>query len=534
MRNIRKTSYPPHISFRIFSRQTGFTLIELLVVITVLGVLATIVLLAVNPGEQLARARDTSRIAGVTQVGRALLAYYTVAGGSLSGVPNGVAGTATGSDWMGPLITSNDLKVRPTNPGWGTAPVAASNCDPGFKETSVAPGPANGNAGGYCYQVNLTTSANDAVVYLRLESNFYNNKCTAPQIAYGVFSTADARFGVVCLPPGATSTDATPGIQPPTSGPITGLHTQGNTLVTGYGQQIVLHGVNRSGTEYACVGRWGIFDGPSDQTSITAMKAWNVNVVRVPLNEDCWLGINGVNSAYGGNNYQGAIVNYVDLLNQNGIYTIVELHWNAPGTTLATGQQVMADEDHAPAFWASVATKFKGNNNVIFDLYNEPHDITWSCWLNGGSCGPFRIAGMQQLVTTIRATGATNVIMAGGLSWANDISNWLTYKPTDSQNNLIASMHIYNNNSCITTTCFTNQVMPVANQVPVIVGELGEYDCASGFISTVMPWFDQHNISYLGWSWNVDSCGGFPSLISNYDGTPTNFGIGFQTHLKGL
>ena len=27
------------------------------------------------------------------------------------------------------------------------------------------------------------------------------------------------------------------------------------------------------------------------------MKAWNINAVRVPLNEDCWLGINGVASA---------------------------------------------------------------------------------------------------------------------------------------------------------------------------------------------------------------------------------------------
>ncbi len=213
-RELSEILLPLKISFKNFnSIKSGFTLIELLVVITVLGVLATIVLLAVNPGAQLARARDTSRIAAVTQLGRALLAYYTVAGGSLAGVPNGASGIATGSDWMGPIIKSNDLKVRPANPGWGTAPAAASNCDVGYKETSVSPGPANGNAGGYCYQVNLTTSANDAIVYVRLESNLYNNKCPSGQIAFGVFSTADARFGVTCLLPGATSTDAIPGTQ---------------------------------------------------------------------------------------------------------------------------------------------------------------------------------------------------------------------------------------------------------------------------------------------------------------------------------
>jgi len=192
-----------HFSFL----QKGFTLIELLVVIAVLGVLATIVLLAVNPGEQLARARDTSRIAGVTQLGRALQAYYTAAGGSLSAVPDGGAG-ADETPWMGPLITSNDLKVRPANPAWGTVP--ASNCSVQYRESLPTPLP---NAGQYCYRVNLVDAAHNAVVYVRLESNLYNNKCASPAVATGVFSTADARFGVVCLTPVAGITDAVPGTQ---------------------------------------------------------------------------------------------------------------------------------------------------------------------------------------------------------------------------------------------------------------------------------------------------------------------------------
>ena len=52
------------------------------------------------------------------------------------------------------------------------------------------------------------------------------------------------------------------------------LHVSGNELVSAGGQQVVLHGVDRSGTEYACVQGNGIFDGPSDQASITAMKTW--------------------------------------------------------------------------------------------------------------------------------------------------------------------------------------------------------------------------------------------------------------------
>src|SRR3989344_287729 len=93
----------------------GFTLIELLVVIAVLGVLATIVLLAVNPGEQLARARDTSRVAAVTQIGRSLLSYYTAQNGRYP-EPDSDGVTLFVGDFLTTLNASQDLKTIPTNP----------------------------------------------------------------------------------------------------------------------------------------------------------------------------------------------------------------------------------------------------------------------------------------------------------------------------------------------------------------------------------------------------------------------------------
>ena len=67
------------------------------------------------------------------------------------------------------------------------------------------------------------------------------------------------------------------------------LHVSGNHLVNASGQTVVLHGVNRSGGEFACVQvPAGIWNGPMDQASIDAMKTWGINIVRVPLNEACW------------------------------------------------------------------------------------------------------------------------------------------------------------------------------------------------------------------------------------------------------
>src|SRR4051812_43892892 len=79
---------------------------------------------------------------------------------------------------------------------------------------------------------------------------------------------------------------------------IQGLHVLGNKIVNGANQPLKLVGVNRSGGEYMCVQDRGIWDGPVDQASINAILSWNVNIVRIPLNEDCWLNINGANASF--------------------------------------------------------------------------------------------------------------------------------------------------------------------------------------------------------------------------------------------
>ncbi len=44
------------------------------------------------------------------------------------------------------------------------------------------------------------------------------------------------------------------------------------------------------------------------------IASWHVNFVRLLLNEDCWLGINGIKRQYSGARYRQAIVNHVGLL----------------------------------------------------------------------------------------------------------------------------------------------------------------------------------------------------------------------------
>jgi endoglucanase len=325
-----------------------------------------------------------------------------------------------------------------------------------------------------------------------------------------------------------------------TGTPHGGLHVSGNRILDRSGRQVVFQGVNRSGTEYACVQGHGIFDGPSDAASVRAIASWHVNIVRVLLNEDCWLGINGINPLYAGANYRQAIVNYVRLLHRYGMYAEVSLIWAAPGSNKATYQPGGPDEDHAPAVWAGMAATFKNDPNVILAPWGETV-VDANCFLKGGVCEatygprntPYRIAGMQQAVSVMRNAGYTGVIAIPGIAFANDLSQWLSHEPNDPRHQLIAEAHVYGKQACDAVSCFQANYAPVARRVPLIFGEVGESfdssDCGANRISTIVDWADAHRVGHEAWGW--DTWGNCGILIRTYAGQPFSaYGAWIRSH----
>ncbi|HEV2362127.1 MAG TPA: hypothetical protein VGS21_10535 [Acidimicrobiales bacterium] len=354
-------------------------------------------------------------------------------------------------------------------------------------------------------------------------------------VAVGAIALASMFFSSVAAPRAAAMVDWTTG--PPSThwAPLNGIRVKGNELVDGTGTVVHLRGVNRSGTEYACIQGWGIFDGPSTAASVAAIATWHVNVVRVLLNEDCWLGINGVNPAYSGSNYRSAIVGYVDLLHSYHMYAEVSLMWAAPGSYKATYQPAAPDEDHSPTAWASMAATFKGDPDVILAPWGETI-VGWACFMKTGCDNQatygsgnhyYRTASMQQAVTVMRQAGYKGVISIPCIDYANacaayDGSSWLASRPTDPDGQLIAEAHVYGKNGCDTVTCFNSTMTPITKVVPLIFGETGETydgsDCGSTYIAAFLGWADQHGVGYEAWTW--DTWGNCGVLISNYNGTP--------------
>ncbi len=374
----------------------------------------------------------------------------------------------------------------------------------------------------------------------------------------------------------------------------------GNHFVDGSGRTIRLLGVDRTSSEYGCVDGFGYDDGHFTDSDAAAVASWGADAVRIPLNEDCWLGINGQpNSNEGANppltshGYQLEIESYVADLNAHGIYAILDLHWTAPGNQVALEQQPMPDQDHSPAFWTSVASTFKGNPAVVFDLFNEPYDptdpksgddqtptdkVSWNCWETGTQNGPaggapcsttaydennvktttYQVAGLQTLLSAIRSAGATQPVLAGGLDFANDLGEddngqeWMGHAPDDPLNQEAASFHNYMGKGCDSASCWKSTIAPIAAHVPVVTGEFDEdnFDeakCAnktpSTFDADYMNWADSAGVSYLAWGWIVepkdeqdsDGCSAF-SLIDDYTSyTPAQpNGVAVHDHLRAL
>jgi hypothetical protein len=152
----------------------------------------------------------------------------------------------------------------------------------------------------------------------------------------------------------------------------------------------------------------------------------------------------------------------------------------------------------------------------------------------------YEAVGMQQMLDTIRSTGAKNVVVAGGLEWAYDFNGILAGRelkdPTG--NGVIYANHAYDNKGESVNTWIAS-MEEAAAKFPVIISEFGgaggpsrlagfwgqSPSTASGddWLLHVLQAIQDHNWSFT--AWDLHPTAG-PVLISDYNYTPTpDFGV---------
>lgn len=162
------------VLFKPSNSKYGFTLVEILIVLAILAVLAVIVLVAIDPAERQAQARDTGRLNSVTQLGHALESYYSSRAGIYPQT----------STWAQDLLQSGDLSTFPDGLAYSSGSI--TNCTT-FEQPSTNPT--------YCYDLDTQKGV---LIFAIAESESHRGNCSNPEEAYFVYSTADGRGGTIC------------------------------------------------------------------------------------------------------------------------------------------------------------------------------------------------------------------------------------------------------------------------------------------------------------------------------------------------
>ncbi len=309
------------------------------------------------------------------------------------------------------------------------------------------------------------------------------------------------------------------------------LKVVGTAVVNERGERVRLRGVNAASLEWDTRGEGHILD-----TIRAAVQTWHANHVRLPLSQDRWFG-KGPDQDDGGASYRALVGRAIDLCEGLGAYAMVDLHWSDAGVWgQSIGQHVMPDRNSL-AFWKDFAALYKNRPAVIFDLYNEPHDVTWDRWLKGGPVTEkdpktkvettFEAVGMRELLDAVRATGARNVAVVGGLDWSYDLSGVLEGRRLSDPDGdgVIYANHAYPFKGD-TVERWVGKMEAASKVLPIIVSEFGsEAKGGSGlsgeaWVRQVLGALEGHGWDWTAWDMHPAAA---PCLISGWDYAPTPY-----------
>lgn len=309
------------------------------------------------------------------------------------------------------------------------------------------------------------------------------------------------------LPPSTAPTGvAPPAVEPPIVEPpvvryaFSGYQVTGNTIYNiSSGEPHLFRGVDSPSMA------WQVKCDHCtlDQFQIMS-RDWKANVVRLSVNQSFWL----TSSARYNAGYAPELARVIAAIEQAGMDVILDNH--------GSGSPYMADADSV-VFWKEVATAYRDDPHVLFELFNEPNKISWDVWLNGGIApsGP-PVRGMQELYNTVRSTGATNLVVIGGLNWAYDLSGVPSHRVEG--NNIVYNTHPYDYPGKQPAD-WDRAFGALAKTDPVIATEFGNFDCTTAYYQSFVNYAKARHISWSAWGWFPGGCG-FPAIVSDWNGTP--------------
>lgn len=253
------------------------------------------------------------------------------------------------------------------------------------------------------------------------------------------------------------------------------LHVDGTSLVDANGNPVQLRGVSTHGISW--------FPQYVNQDAFATIKNdWGANVVRLAMYPAEY---NGYLTGGDQSGLKSTIFDGVDYATNLGMYVLIDWH--------VLNYNPQQYQDQAIDFFSEMASKYKDNPYVIYEICNEPVGADYA-----SNIKPYA----ESVISAIRSAGSSQLVIVGTNTWSQDVDAVVGNKIDDP--NVMYTLHFYagthkdNIRNKLTTA--------LDGGVPVFVTECSicdasgnggiDYDSASAWLDLL----NSRGVSFIAWS----------------------------------
>lgn len=256
------------------------------------------------------------------------------------------------------------------------------------------------------------------------------------------------------------------------------LHVKGTKLVDKKGHEVQLRGVSTHGLSWYP-------QYVNDKCFAQLHDKWGANVVRLAMYTEEYNGYCS-GDAKNRSDLKKLIKKGVRLAKKHKMYVIVDWHILSDGNP-------NSHKKEAKAFFREMSREFKGYNNVIYEICNEPN--------NGTSWKEIK-SYAKSVISTIRENDKKAVIVVGTPTWSQDVDQ-AAADPIKGDN-IMYALHFY---AATHKADLRNKMTAAINKgLPVFVTEYGICDASgNGAIDKKeadrwVQTMDEYGVSYIAWN----------------------------------
>ncbi len=251
------------------------------------------------------------------------------------------------------------------------------------------------------------------------------------------------------------------------------LHVEGNRIVNKNGDAVSLAG----NSFFWSNDNWGGERYYTPEVVSWLQEDWNTTIVRAAM---------GVEDSGGYLDNKTAnkerVQTIVDAAIDVGLYVIIDWH----------SHHAEDNTDEAVNFFQEMATLYGEYDNVIYEIYNEPLDISWS-----NTIKPYALS----VISAIRAIDPDNLIVVGTPEWSQRV-DLAAADPITEFSNIAYTLHFY--------TIYHHQWLrdranaALENGIALLITEWGliGYSLVDPEANEWMTWCFNNKMSHCNWAVN--------------------------------